>query len=200
MKATFFERATAYIIDFLIISILLSIICYNIPTNNVKKYEKEMEEITNKFVDQEITEKEYISKYSNILYNNQKSNVLVTEITVAVIIAYFVIFQYMNKGQTFGKKLMKIKIVNRTTKKPITIFKGFIRSMFIYNVVSSIIGIILIYITNIKNYFIFYGTISGLESLFILITIFFVLYRKDSRGIHDMMANTEVIKVVKEGR
>ena len=31
-------------------------------------------------------------------------------ITVLVSIIYFVVFQYNNKGQTLGKKLMKIKV------------------------------------------------------------------------------------------
>lgn len=197
MKATFFDRMSAYIIDFLIISVLISLICFNVPNNNSKKYEKKMEEVTNQYLAQEIDEKEYISQYSEIIYNNQKSNIIVTEVTVLVIIGYFVIFQYMNKGQTLGKKLMKIRVVDKSTQKPITILKGLIRSMFILNILSSILGIILLYIADKTKYFIIYGGISSLESIFIIITIFFVLYRKDGRGLHDMMVNTEVIK---EGR
>ena len=132
-----------------------------------------------------------------ILYNNQKSNIIGSSISVILTIAYFVVFQYMNKGQTLGKKLLKIRVVDKDTNKPTTIVKGLIRSLFTLNIASGVLNILFIYTLNKTSYFLGYGFVGGLEWLFIIITIFFVLYRKDGRGLHDMMTNTTVIK---EGR
>ena len=108
-----------------------------------------------------------------------------------------VVFQYMKKGQTLGKKLLKIRVVDKDTNKPTTIVKGLIRSLFTLNIASGVLNILFIYTLNKTSYFLGYGFVGGLEWLFIIITIFFVLYRKDGRGLHDMMTNTTVIK---EGR
>lgn len=196
MKATFFDRLLAYIVDFIILGLLLGIIGYNLPDNS-KEYSQKLEESTNKYLDKEINEQEYLNDYNTILYENNKSNSLKLTISTFLIVGYFVIFQYMNKGQTIGKKILKIRVVDKDTKKPISILKGMLRSLFTLNIFSGIIGLVSLYTLNKRNYFICYGIISILESLFIFITILFVLYRKDGRGIHDMMVNTIVIK---EGR
>lgn len=196
MKPTFFERFFAYFIDFLIVTIIISIVGYSLP-NNTNKYEEELETITDKYLASEITAEVYLDEYMETLYNSQKSNVIESSISVILITAYFVIFQYMNKGQTIGKKLLKIRVVDKDTGKPTSIIKGLLRSIFILNIASGILNIIFIYTLGKSNYFIGYGIIGGIEWIITIITIFFVLYRKDGRGLHDMMANTIVIK---EGR
>lgn len=193
MKATFIERLGAYFLDIIIISILLSIIGYSLPKNTVD-YEQELNDITEKYLNSEINTQKYINETSIILYDNQKSNILSLGISVALIIGYFVIFQYMNQGQTFGKKLFKIKVVEKESKKTPSISSGFIRSLFILNIMSGILNIIFIYILNSKTYYIGYGITYIIETLFIVVSIFFVLYREDGRGLHDIMAKTTVIK------
>lgn len=193
MKATFIERLGAYFLDIIIISILLSIIGYSLPKNTVD-YEQKLNNITEKYLNSEINTQKYIDETSIILYDNQKSNILSLGISVALIIGYFVIFQYMNQGQTFGKKLFKIKVVEKESKKTPSISSGFIRSLFILNIMSGILNIIFIYILNSKTYYIGYGITYIIETLFIIVTIFFVLYREDGRGLHDIMAKTTVIK------
>ena len=193
MKATFIERLGAYFLDIIIISILLSIIGYGLPKNAVD-YEQELNDITEKYLSNEINTQKYIDESSIILYNSQKSSILSLSISAALIIGYFVIFQYMNQGQTLGKKLFKIKVVEKESKKAPTILSGFIRSLFILNIASGILNILFIYILNSKTYYIGYGITYIIETLFIIVTIFFVLYREDGRGLHDIMAKTTVIK------
>ncbi len=193
MKATFIERLGAYFLDIIIISILLSIIGYGLPKNAID-YEQELNDITEKYLSNEINTQKYIDESSIILYNSQKSSILSLSISAALIIGYFVIFQYMNQGQTLGKKLFKIKVVEKESKKAPTILSGFIRSLFILNIASGILNILFIYILNSKTYYIGYGITYIIETLFIIVTIFFVLYREDGRGLHDIMAKTTVIK------
>ena len=100
----------------------------------------------------------------------------------------------MNKGQTIGKKILNIKVVDQNTNKPISIIKGLLRSLIVFSIVSSSLNIAFLYIFNANNYLYSYLTLLALEGIFTLITTIFILYRKDRRGLHDMISNTIVIK------
>jgi len=193
MKATFFERLGAYFIDKIIVSLIFSLITlgFGSYTSNTEKL---MLELDDKLLENAITPEEYLEEYQELLYDYQKENVLQSGISVALTIAYYVVFQYMNKGQTLGKKLLNIRVVDKDTNKPISILKGLLRSFIVLSILSGTLSILFLYILNRNSYFISYSTLLVIEGLFTLITIFLVLYKKDSRGLHDLMANTIVIK------
>ena len=196
MKAKFFDRLTAYIIDVIIISLITSIIFTSIPTNN-KELEKQLSSLQDEVLSNSITYEEFVDEYQDLYYKNKKDTMTQSAITLTITIAYFVIFQYMNKGQTIGKKILHLRVVDNNTEKPLSIFKGLIRSLLIWNILSGTLGIVLIYILNKESYITSYLIISYLESIFIFITAMFTLYRKDNRGLHDIIINS---KVIKEGK
>ena len=68
-----------------------------------------------------------------------------------------------------------------------------LRSLFIYNVISMILSILLVYIIPKNNYFVGVSLITIIESIFIIITTIMVVYRKDKRGLHDIIGKTKVI-------
>lgn len=192
MKAKFFDRLTAYIIDVIIISLITSIIFTSIPTNN-KELEKQLSSLQDEVLSNNITYEEFVDEYQDLYYKNKKDTMTQSAITLTITIAYFVIFQYMNKGQTIGKKILHLRVVDNNTEKPLSIFKGLIRSLLIWNILSGTLGIVLIYILNKESYITSYLIISYLESIFIFITAMFTLYRKDNRGLHDIIINSKVI-------
>ena len=193
MKATFFERLGAYVIDIVIIYFILWVIGLGFG-NNTSETEKLMQDLDNQLLNSQITLTEYLDEYKVAFYDYQKENVLELGISVALTIAYFVVFQYMNKGQTIGKKLLKIKVVDKKNKKPITILKGLLRSFIVLSILSGVLNIAFLYIFNTNNYFNVYGAIVTLELTFTIISIMFILYKNDKRGLHDIMTNTMVIK------
>ena len=193
MKATFFERLSSYLIDTLIVSLIFSLICLGFG-NYTSEAEKAMLELENKMLENSITMEEYLVEYKDILYDYQKENVLQSGISVALTIAYFVVFQYMNKGQTIGKKILNIRVVDKKSKKSISILKGLLRSFIVFSVVSGTCCILFLYIFNRDTYVISYSALLFLEAIFTIVTMILVLYKKDGRGLHDMMANTIVIK------
>ena len=193
MKATFFERLGAYFLDMLAITVIFSIICLGLG-NNTSDTEKEMQALDDKLMKEEISMEEYYKEYSNLLYDYQKENILQSGISVALTIAYYVVFQYMNKGQTIGKKLLKIQVVDKDTNKPIPIMKGLLRTFIILSILSGTLNILFLYIFNSNKYIISYSVILMIEAIFVLISTMFVLYRKDRRGLHDMISNTIVVK------
>ena len=193
MKATFFERIGSYLIDTIIVSFIFSLICLGFG-NYTSNTEKLMQELDEKLIQETITQEEYLKEYKNLLYDYQKENVLQSGISVALTIAYYVIFQYMNKGQTIGKKLLNIRVVDKNTNKPIPILKGLLRSFILLSILSGTLSLLLLYILNKDIYFVSYAIILLIEGIFTLTTIMLVLYKQDKRGLHDIMANTIVIK------
>lgn len=192
MKAPFLKRLLSYIIDMIIVSIIISVICMALPNNN-KETEKKFEELSTKLASNEIKPDKYLSEYKELIYENNKNTIIEIGVNLAITIAYFVIFQYMNKGQTLGKKLLKIRVVDKDTKKEISILKGLLRSIIILNLISSLVSIVLIKLISKNAYMNIYLTINEIEVFFIFVTAILILYRNDGRGLHDMMANTMVI-------
>ena len=193
MKATFFERIGSYLIDTIIVSFIFAIISLGFG-NYTSETEKIMQQLYEQLLHQEITIEKYIEEHSDALYQNQKENILAPGISVALTIAYYAIFQYMNKGQTIGKKLLRIKVVDKDTKEAPTIIKGLIRSLIIFSILSGTTSLLFLYILNKKSYFIVYLSLLVFEFIFSLITVILMLYKKDGRGLHDMMTNTIVVK------
>lgn len=195
MKATFFSRLGAYLVDTIIISFILILITNFIPVKNTDasdKLVKAEEQVTAG----EITYDEYLEIYmdSDLQVDYQKENLVPNLIFTGITIAYFVVFQYMNKGQTIGKKAFHIQVVDQETEKPTTIMKGLLRSIFIVSIASNVLNFIYLLTLSSSLYLKFYIVTVGAESLFILVSAIFILYRKDGLGLHDMMANTKVIK------
>ena len=96
--------------------------------NKLSEEEKFQELLSSKYEDQKISKKEYskivstlndefnsIAKdYIYILGTKSISN---SVITIACTLLYFGVIQYFLKGQTIGKKLLKLKVVSSNDKK-----------------------------------------------------------------------------------
>lgn len=191
MKATFIQRLLAYLLDFIIISLIFSLITAGFKTDN--SISEKYDVLYEKLMKEEITSKEYLNDYTNLIYENQKANVIPNTLNIVLIIVYFIVFQYLNKGQTIGKKLMKIKIVTQQ-KKEISLLQMFIRSIMIYSIFSGLTNILLFFNISKKLYMSLYLIIGSIESLILLLCAIFILYRNDKRTLHDIATKTMVIK------
>lgn len=128
-----------------------------------------------------------------INYNNQKNNISINILSTIIYIGYYIVFVYLNDGKTLGKKIFKIKVVNKNDGK-LSIKNIILRSLFIYGIVTNLFNIIFVNLINYKYYS--YGNIiiTYLEIIIITICAFMILYRKDGRGLHDLIAGTYVIR------
>lgn len=189
MNATFVQRFCAYFIDILILVILLNLVTFNI---NADKRDELNNEITNFLVDYDASDINDSEKLLDLQYQYEKESFIVNVISLVIILGYFVCFQYFNNGQTIGKKLFKIRVV-RSDNGNLSFIKFFLRSLFIHQILINSICLILIKICDKNVYIQLYGILTLLQSMFIIITILFVLYRKDKRGLHDLIVNSSVI-------
>lgn len=190
--ASFFDRLGCYLLDVLLIFAISSVISVFIPSKG-NDINKEITALTEKYTNGEVGSETFINEYQDLMYNYQKDNYLSTVVSVGLNFIYFVVFAYFNKGQTIAKKLTNIKVVDNKTGERPKFWQMLVRNMFIYSLLSNVIILILLFTS--KNNFIYcYMLVGGFDLMFVMITVMFVLYRKDKRGLHDMMACTKVVK------
>ena len=192
---TFFDRLGAYFIDIVIVSLLLGLVSYGLPSNT-NDLNNQVAQLEEQYVNNEITTDVYLEKTYDLLYEIQDSSKLSSFVGLAFTIAYFVVFQSLYNGQTFGKKLLRLKVVDAVTNENVGVGKLFLRSLFTLSVVSSSCNLILLLFFSKSMYLTSYMIISSVELLFIVVTIVMILYRKDKRGLHDLMTRTCVIKEI----
>ena len=193
-KPYFFPRLVDYIIDVTLVSIVCSGILFLFPKNeNYSKYLKEYQEVQTNFIDNKIEADEYIHKVADITYDIDYSNVLSMIVEVVLLILYFIVFQFYNKGQTFGKKLMKLRVVNNNGNE-LTLNQVTCRALIIDSILINLFMIAALLFSG-RNYY-YYASLSLqiLSGIIIFVTLMMIFFRKDGRGLHDVVTGTKVIQ------
>lgn len=193
MPAQFNKRLFAYIIDIFIVLVIANLITMFIPiSEKTQDYYKELQATQKKMYDKEIDVKEYTDIVLEDNYNISKGTVLISLTSIIIYILYFVVYQVYNNGQTVGKKLMKIK-VKSITDEPLSINTMLFRALIIYGIAANIINLILILLLKKELCLSISNTISIIQSLIVIISVFMILFSKQKKGIHDIITKTEVV-------
>lgn len=193
------KRVMAYIIDILIVSILVSLIVgqsfINPYIDEYSKYYEEYTDLAEKVQEGEIdtTTDEYKDTVIELTYNVNKYKVISSSISLVATFLYFSILQWALKGQTLGKKIMKIKVVANKEDKALNVGNYMLRSIILNNIVFSLILIIGVYIFKANGYYNMSMVVSYLQLLVTTVIMLMVVLRKDFRGLHDFVAGTKVI-------
>lgn len=191
MKASFFKRLAAFLIDVMFITVIAGIATSGISNSKYEEAYDDYEDIMESYAEQEITTQEYLEQIGPVSYDMQKASMATSITTLVLSIAYFMIFQYLNKGQTLGKKFLRIK-VQENGKDP-SLKSIIMRTFIIDSIFSTLFAIVLVYALNRNSYYQTYSIISSIEMIFVFVSAAFILYRKDKKGLHDIIAHTEVI-------
>lgn len=196
MKTSFFKRIGAFVLDYFIVLFIASLITMGFSNDKVSDLNTEMNNLVNDYQNEKITIDEYKEETYRLNYELQKENITVNIVTITLYIGYFVVFATLNKGQTLGKKLLKIKVVNKDNDKP-NVWNMLVRSLFIYNITSTLFSIIAVNFLSVNIFTYIYMALGYIEYFVIIVSLFMVIYKKDGRGLHDIMAGTTVIDEVK---
>ena len=195
------KRVGAYFIDSFIVT-FISFLIIQIPFINPysDKYEDAYEKMTKleeNYEEKKMSDKEYLNEIKGLNYEVNKYNFPYTLVTTATLFGYFILFQYYNKGQTFGKKILKIKLKGIKNKK--LKFKNYlIRGLILESIIINILLMLCLIISNKDIYYYLTLGISIIESAFLYSIIVTMLFRKDNRGLHDILASTKVVSVKEE--
>ena len=192
MSSSTFSRISAFIIDMMIISVITLVLTFWIPVSDTyEKAYKEQEELVDLVSQNEITNDEYFTKIFKLRYIMEKESVVNTFVTVIVTLGYFSTFAYYKDGQTFGKKLINTKVVNKDGGN-VDHLSMLIRTLLFNGVLTSVISSLLLFLLTENDYMIIYS-VSIAQIVFNIICFVMVAVRKDKRGLHDIIAGTKVI-------
>lgn len=192
-KSSFTQRLIALIIDLMIVGVIVNLI--STPFINQEKNEKLMNE-TKKIMDNykngDISLNVYFNQVKDINYELSRINGITTLIEIVVLILYFIVFQFYNKGQTLGKKIMKIRVINKDSNE-LTMNNILLRSLIINSILFNMI--VLGFITFLSKDMYLYGVYSFqiIQYLIVIISVFMILFGKESIGLHDLIGHTKVV-------
>lgn len=198
-KSVTSKRIIAYLIDIFIVALITSMFAsLEFLNPNMKK----INEIQNEYAETLTNKAQQTATPSDILDTDELINlsydisyygVYQSAIAVVVAFAYFVVFQYFNKGQTIGKALLDIIVVTKDNKK-VSCMNIFLRSIIINNILSDTMLIIAIRLMAKKSFLTFNSIISIITTGILVVSIILLLFRNDNRLVHDLFAGTKVIK------
>ena len=142
-KATFTNRLLAYLIDSIIVLLVSSIIAIPLTSKKIESLEHELKTITKEYTEQNIDMNTYLEKTQDLNYQIQKESLSTNVVYLIVSIIYYVVFQYLNKGQTLGKKLLKIKVVNKEGNTP-SLYQMILRTFITNQIFTYLVTILLV--------------------------------------------------------
>ena len=193
------KRLLAYVIDILLVGFIASAISsievinpyYDNYIEAYEKYSKELDNLNEDNVFDKIKSEEFVLDYQNVL----KYGVYSSVISITCYILYFEGFQKWNKNQTVGKKLMRLKVVNKNNKDDVRMWQYILRTIIVYNLLFNSLNVVVSYVFENELFF----TISIITSIMGYVITYvgyiMILFRKDGCGLHDLVSGTKVVEV-----
>ena len=194
IKAMFSQRVLAFLIDLVLLSFITSLITMFVPVNDTatKLYE-EQNRVLEGYVEGTVSMEEYVNQMVDLGYDISKQTVIVSIVTIVISLLYYVVYPCYNNGQTFGKKLMKIRI-KKTNDKDLSMNDLLIRSMVNNSILLNIICIALVLFLSKDLYLTTTSLFSGIQYLVMIISVIMIAFTKNAQGLHDKLAKTEVVQ------
>ena len=195
------KRILAYIIDYIIVSLLASFLFMTPPfQNSFNNYERYYEEYKAIMVD--VISSDTFAYDEEILigvqYDLNRASTSLLILNIGTLFVYFGIFAFLCKGQTLGKKILKIKVVS-VKQKSLQPFLFIFRSIIVTNLIPELVRLLFL-IWASKSTWITASFYTGYFSYFVyFILLLTMIIRKDERSLHDLLCDTQVIStIVKE--
>ena len=191
------KRIIAYLIDYIIITLISSALTYITFIN--PRYDEYVEtsqaynEILQDYYDREIDANELSERTQDLSYELNRSGYVYTIGGIVITFLYFIVFVYFTKGQTLGKKIMGIRIVSNKGKE-LKMHNYLIRTFILNGVIMNLLTLIAICFKE-STYLTIYTVASNFDMILMIIIFLMILFYKDGRGLHDILAGTKVIDV-----
>ncbi|MBP3799449.1 MAG: RDD family protein [Bacilli bacterium] len=192
-KAYFFKRFLAYLVDIILVSIVATLIALPFRTESVDKVDNQILEVTQKALQGKIKTETYTTQLNELAYQKAKLDGISNIIIILISVLNFIVYQGITKGQTIGKKLLKIKIVkingNELTFNDL-IFRNLLNNFIFFDILLAVFALI-----GRKPYIYGYRSINIVETILLIVSVFMIAIRKDGRSVMDLLTNTMVVKV-----
>lgn len=191
------KRIVAYLIDYLVITLISSALVYLTFIN--PRYDEYVEtsntynEVLQNYYSGEIDANELSEQTRELSYELNSSGYVYTIGNIIIIFLYFGVFAYVTKGQTLGKKIMGIRIVSNKGNN-VKWYQYFIRAFILNGVILNILTLIAVCFKE-STYLTIYSAASNFDMILMIILFLMILFYKDGRGLHDILAGTKVVDV-----
>ena len=195
MKTITKKRICAYLIDMFILFVFIGIgaMLTNV-TENEKALRLELSEMNEKAVMRETSITGYLFHLSEISQDIDREHVAVGFINLVFVFIYFVFIPYFMEGKTFGKALMKIRVVDESGGEA-TIHSLVIRNVVLNGLLYLFLSLLFIYIVPGILYLLMISILGIIQLALVIFSVFMVLYRKDGVGLHERLSHTRVVEV-----
>ncbi len=199
MNKLFFKRLGAYIIDLAVV-MLISSSLINLKFIN-PHYDKYMAandkyvEVMDKYTKGDIELEEFQNQTLDLSYELNRNGYVYVIGDILIYILYFGVFTRITNGQTLGKKLFNIKIVSNKDKK-LKFYNYLLRCIVLNGIIFNIVSLIGLAFKQ-SIYLKIYTYSSNLSMIVSIIIFLMILFYKDNRGLHDVIAQTKVIDLTK---
>ena len=200
------SRVSAFLIDVLFV-IILTTLTANVYQVNPYLYDtdkayKEYNELYNDTLENiDVNNPEIPTKLKNAMYKYDKTNTYLYLWYMIFGVLYFVLFQFFNNGQTLGKKLFKLRVVNEKEENP-NIIQYIVR--FLINGSTLIMGVHLLILIKVivllvgcsgSMYYDIHMILQSVSILIELILLGTLIVNKNNKIFNDFIARTKVIEV-----
>lgn len=190
--ATFGKRVVAFVVDVMFISFFASLICVPfVNSDNLSELEHDYFDYTKKYVNEEISPKEYNVYQIDFNYNSARESGIVEFVSILFSIIYFGVVQLKLGGQTLGKRMLRIRV--KSDNGELTMNQLLFRSLIINSLLCNIIVFAFMLFMNKNAYF--YSSLILQTLQFIVMFICFVMINinKNNKGLHDVLFHTTVV-------
>ena len=181
------KRFTAFLLDALVILLIFMVLYYFIPTKDTTNISDSITNLTEKVLKSGMGRLNYFNEFSRNMYMLDYERVIFSAINTVIVMLYFVLVPVITKGYTLGLYIMNLKL-----KGKINIKNMFLRNLISTGLLYLILSVILVYITKDTLYFILISILGIIQFLLVIISTFMIIYRKDKKGIQDIISKTEV--------
>ena len=197
-KVYFLQRAVAYLIDVFIVSIIGMAIGYFLVfrTDAYNKAVKNTENIPKTILSGEINDENKLEEYKKDFYIIEKNSGLSTIVQLVISVFYFGSYAYYKDGKTLGKKIMKIKVVSEDGSD-LSHGKFIIRAALLSGLFTEFLSLLFLLLTDYSKYYTFNSLFDGIYTIFIFVSIFMIIFRKDNKGLHDLIIKSKIISTEK---
>lgn len=194
MKKTTLRRLWAYIMDIIIITLISSLFVkiefINPKYDEYQKIYQEYLDYTSEIKDVNALKND--PKLTEYSYDLAKAGIATSAITLVVTVLYFVGFQYLNRGQTLGKKVFKIKVVDGDNKR-VKFWQLLVRALLIDSILTSLINVLAVAFLSRNVYFNVLQYTQLFDVTIICTSFILIMFRNDGKGLHDLLCGTNVV-------
>ena len=199
-KALFVQRFLAFLLDIVLVSVVASFISYPfLDMDSIQKLNESSVEVMENYTNGKIDEKEYFNESSTISYELARKQGVNTLVIIYLNILYFVVYQIKNNGQTLGKQILKIRVVD-SSNRDLSMNQMIFRALIINSILLDMISFGVLIFANQSSYFYGVSFLAFIQFCILSVSTFMIMFGKDRRGLHDLVAHTDVVRcdVVKE--